>query len=121
MSETVSAKDHALAEAERINSERMKVVEDLATAVEERVELERLLAEAQKREKRLMGEAEKVGWTRKQVTTFAKPPKRSTPRQQSGSSNGTASDQPGSTSATGAQSQPADEASADAPQERSVH
>jgi len=98
MSENVSVKDQAIAEAERINAERMKVVEDLATAVEERVELERLLAEAQKKEKRLMTEAEKVGWTRKQVSSFAKPPKRSTSKQQTNSSTGSSGSAPASSS-----------------------
>lgn len=116
MSETVSPKDHALAEAERINAERMKVVEDLATAVEQRVELERELAEAQKREKRLMSEAEKVGWTRKQVATFAKPPKRTTPRQQGGSSSGSTAGGSEATSTADAQQQPAAQPDSAAPQ-----
>lgn len=76
MNDTTTAKEHVLAEAERINQERMRVVEDLAEAVARRVDLEHQVQEAQKQEKKLMADAEKAGWTRKQVAAFAKVPKR---------------------------------------------
>lgn len=76
MNDTTTAKEHVLAEAERINQERMRVVEDLAEAVAHRVDLEHQVQEAQKREKKLMADAEKAGWTRKQVAAFARVPKR---------------------------------------------
>lgn len=78
MSDLSPAQKHVLEEAERINAERMQVVDDLARAVAARVDLEHELAEAKKHEKRLMSEAEKKGWTRAQVSKFAKVPKSTT-------------------------------------------
>lgn len=75
MSELTPAQRHVLDEAKKVNEERMSAVEDLAKAVARRVDLEHELNEAKKEEKRLMAAAEKQGWTRAQVTKFAKPPK----------------------------------------------
>lgn len=75
MSDLTPAQRHVLEEAQKVNEERMKAVEDLAKAVARRVDLEHELNEAKKEEKRLMAAAEKQGWTRAQVTKFAKPPK----------------------------------------------
>lgn len=75
MSELTAAQQHVLDEAEKVNQERMAAVEDLAKAVARRVDLEHELNEAKKEEKRLMVTAERQGWTRAQVTRFAKPPK----------------------------------------------
>lgn len=75
MSELTPAQRHVLEEAQKVNEERMTAVEDLAKAVARRVDLEQELNEAKKEEKRLMVAAEKQGWTRAQVTKFAKPPK----------------------------------------------
>lgn len=75
MSELTPAQRHVLEEAQKVNEERMTAVEDLAKAVARRVDLEQELNEAKKEEKRLMAAAEKQGWTRAQVTKFAKPPK----------------------------------------------
>lgn len=74
-----------LAEAERINEERMEVMRKLAESVDHRRELDRLVREAEKDEKRLIAEAEKAGWTRRQVQRVIKPPKQA--RAQTESSN----------------------------------
>ncbi|WP_044496449.1 hypothetical protein [Nesterenkonia massiliensis] len=75
MTELDPTQQHVLDEARRVNEERMKAVEDLAAAVAHRVDLERQLNDAKKNEKRLMAAAEKAGWTRTQVSRFARPPK----------------------------------------------
>ncbi|WP_300345587.1 hypothetical protein [Nesterenkonia sp.] len=84
MTELDQAQQHVLEEARRVNEERMKAVEDLAAAVARRVDLERQLSEAKKTEKRLMAAAEKAGWTRTQVSRFAKPPKTATKKTSQG-------------------------------------
>lgn len=73
-----------LAEAERINEERMEIMRKLAESVDHRRELDRQVREAEKDEKRLIAEAEKTGWTRRQVQRVIKPPKQ--PRTQTSAS-----------------------------------
>lgn len=73
-----------LAEAERINEERMEIMRKLAESVDHRRELDRQVREAEKNEKRLIAEAEKTGWTRRQVQRVIKPPKQ--PRTQNSAS-----------------------------------
>lgn len=80
MSELAPAQQHVMDEAQKVNEERMAAVEKLALAVARRVDLEHALSEAKKDEKRLMVAAEKQGWTRAQVTKFAKPPKAAAPK-----------------------------------------
>lgn len=70
-----AAQQQVLDEARKVNDQRLKAVEELATAVAFRVDLERQVHEAKKEEKRLMTAAEKQGWTRAQVNKFARAPK----------------------------------------------
>lgn len=75
MSSETEAQNEVLAEAERINEERMAVMRDLAENVGHRRDLERQVREAEKEERRLTSAAEKAGWTRRQVQRIVKPPK----------------------------------------------
>lgn len=75
MSSETQAQNDVLAEAEKINEERMEVMRELAENVAHRRKLERLVREAEKEERRLTSVAEKAGWTRRQVQRVVKPPK----------------------------------------------
>lgn len=75
MSSETEAQNDVLAEAERINEERMEVMRELAENVGHRRDLERQVREAEKEERRLTSAAEKAGWTRRQVQRVVKPPK----------------------------------------------
>lgn len=75
MTDMTQRQEEMLAEAERVNEERMEIMRELAAQVAHRVDLERQVAEAEKEERRLTAAAEKAGWTRRQVLRVAKPPK----------------------------------------------
>lgn len=96
MTDNSEAKRHVLEEAARVNQERMEAVENLADAVARRVDLEHQVAEAKKEEKRRMTAAEKAGWSRTEVTRFAKPPKTATRKNTSADSGQTSREQQGS-------------------------
>lgn len=75
-----SAAESVLAEAQRVNEERLQAISDLAESIGHRMDLEAQLTEAHKREKQLIAAAEKQGWTPAQIKRFsrtAKAPKKS--------------------------------------------
>lgn len=91
MTDMTQRQEEMLAEAERVNEERMQIMRELATQVAHRVDLERQVAEAEKEERRLTAAAEKAGWTRRQVLRVAKPPKAKTSTTKSSSSSSNSS------------------------------
>lgn len=97
--------EEMLAEAERVNEERMEIMRELAAKVAHRVDLERQVAEAEKEERRLTAAAEKAGWTRRQVLRVAKPPKTKTTTTNSSESSRISADE---TTSPEMQSAPAD-------------
>lgn len=92
-----------LDEARKVNEERLKSVEKLASIIAEKIELEEQQKDNARRERQAIKAAEKAGWTQAQIKRFMKPPRptpklhKTTPSSMSQSPSQDAADQPPTT------------------------